>query len=106
LFEEKFLKNIINLDTEITRKLYNYERLYSHINPENYELMRKLSWLLSKLFYKKSEESYNSNNFKASLQEAGFAGEYLNQYDGCTRKLERSEVLRRHQYLDNNSFIP
>ena len=61
----------------MTKKIYIYERLYSFVHPDNYELIRKLSWIISTSFYKKSLISHSILSFQAAFREVNHAAEYL-----------------------------
>jgi len=82
-----------------------YERLYSYVHPDNYELIRKLSWTISNAFYKKSLISHSTLSFQAAFREVNHAAEYLKQYENFTKKLERCPILSRTRYLESNPFL-
>jgi len=54
-----------------------YEHLYYQVSHDNYELVRKLSWTISKAFYKKSIISQNITNQLAALKEINSAQDYF-----------------------------
>jgi len=77
----------------MTKKIYIYERLYSYVHPDNYELIRKLSWTISNAFYKKSLFSKSTLSWQAAFREVNHAAEYLKQYENFSKKMERCPIL-------------
>lgn len=54
LFQDKFIKSLLQIEKDFLRKLDFLKRIYSEINPYNFEYLRKISWHISKIYYKKA----------------------------------------------------
>ena len=57
LFQDNFLKNLIEPLQGLDRKIEFLEVLENHLFDVNFDFIRKITWILSKLYYKKSIES-------------------------------------------------
>jgi len=81
------LKNLVQHETCLEKKLFLYERLYSQLSPDNYDFNRKLSWLISKTYYKKSVMSQNSQDLEGALAEIIKSRDYYDLYTKFTLKI-------------------
>ena len=54
LFEDHFLKNLSDPITAVAAKIQFMEKILNQVHDLNLDLVRKLSWILSKLYYSKS----------------------------------------------------
>jgi hypothetical protein len=57
LFVDKFMKNLLMPETDLTKKIYFLERIFFRLSQSNFDFLRKMSWILSKTYYKKSVKS-------------------------------------------------
>ena len=54
LFQDKFIKSLLQNEKDFRNKLDFLKTIYTAINPYNYEYLRKISWYISKTYYKKA----------------------------------------------------
>ena len=57
LFGDKFLKNLLAAETDLNKKIYFLERIMFRLSSSNYDFIRKMAFILSKTYYKKSVKS-------------------------------------------------
>lgn len=80
LVQDKFLKNLISPEPSLTKKIQFYVRLINAIHKDHVDFYRQLCWILSKLYYKKSVHSQNTQNLELSMGEIRSAVFYFEQY--------------------------
>ena len=69
LFADKFLKNLMAKETDLTKQIYFLERIMFRLSGSNFDTIRKMAWILAKTYYKKSVKSQNTNNLQAAIRE-------------------------------------
>ena len=62
IFQDKFIKNVLSNEINLTNKIKFLEMIYSSINENNYDFLRKTCFYLAKIYYKKSTLSQNESN--------------------------------------------
>ena len=51
LFEDTFMKNICELIPTMEKKIQFFEKCIKTVNVESLDVVRKLAWVLSKLYF-------------------------------------------------------
>jgi hypothetical protein len=69
LFENDLLKKITQYMPTIDKKVEFFEKCIKIVNIESYDLVRKLAWVLSKLYYTKSLGTQSQHNINQSMFE-------------------------------------
>ena len=105
LFEDKFLKNLLQLEGDLVKKIYFLERIAMRLSPYNFDFMRKISWIISKNYFKKSVLSQSTDNLQAALREAKTSSEYLERYIKYECKIKGNRVLSECHFLENCQFL-
>jgi len=102
IFQDKFIKNILSNEINLTKKIKFLEQIYQSINENNYDFLRKTTFYLAKTYYKKSSLSQNEKNIQASLHENQLAFLYLQKYMQFTQKIEENYILTEAAFLAND----
>ena len=105
LFEDKFLKNLLQLESDLTKKIYFLERIAMRLSPYNLDFMRKISWVISKTYFKKSLFSQSTENLQAAIRETQTAIEYLERFAKYEGKIKNNRILVESHFLENCQFL-
>lgn len=93
LVQDKFLKNLIAPEPSLTKKIQFYSSLMINLHRDHLEFQRQLCWILSKLYYKKSVHSQNTQNLDHSLGEIRNSIFYFEQYINNTNLIKQNRIL-------------
>ena len=83
-FQDKFIKSLLQSERDLGNKLKFLDNVYKAINPYNYEFLRKISWYMSKTYYKKAVQSQNRLDLRGAEHENEAAALFLRRYEEHT----------------------
>lgn len=75
------------------------------LSPYNLDFMRKISWVISKTYFKKSLFSQSTENLQAAIRETQTAIEYLERFAKYEGKIQNNRILVESHFLENCQFL-
>lgn len=105
LFSDGFLRNVVEPLKKTTFQIDFFEKMLFKLNQDNYDFARKLQWVLSKLYLKKSYESQSLKRIDDALHFHRTAQTYFAKYCSFTEKIKFNPILSTEKYLQKSNFL-